>query len=215
MLGPNTIKGWMLPEEIKWLQEQASKATNLIIEIGIWYGKSTYTLCSSTNARVIAIDNFKGSADSEGIEVYSPEDVRLAEIYARETLSEFIESYCITPGYGHDFSDIEINGDPRCIGCGKVPDQCKPKLTIIKSDSNKALDFSDFSKYQADMIFIDGDHTYAQVLRDILNYTPLLKPNGLLSGHDRQFPSVIRAVESCFGSNYQSGPGTIWYKRIN
>jgi predicted O-methyltransferase YrrM len=35
-----------------------------------------------------------------------------------------------------------------------------------------------------DVIFIDGDHAYAAVVDDIRFWTPKLKPNGLLCGHD-------------------------------
>ncbi len=36
----------------------------------------------------------------------------------------------------------------------------------------------------ADFIFIDADHRYTQVQRDILKWYPKLKPNGILCGHD-------------------------------
>ncbi len=35
-----------------------------------------------------------------------------------------------------------------------------------------------------DLVFIDGDHRYEQVRRDIANYGPMLKPGGILCGHD-------------------------------
>ena len=35
-----------------------------------------------------------------------------------------------------------------------------------------------------DFLFIDGDHTYMSVLRDYEQWSPLLKPGGLLAMHD-------------------------------
>ncbi|CAE8722845.1 unnamed protein product [Polarella glacialis] len=35
-----------------------------------------------------------------------------------------------------------------------------------------------------DGVFIDGDHSYAQVVRDIAAWEPKVKPGGFLSGHD-------------------------------
>eukprot|EP00933_Yihiella_yeosuensis_P030751 TRINITY_DN24336_c0_g1_i1.p1 TRINITY_DN24336_c0_g1~~TRINITY_DN24336_c0_g1_i1.p1 ORF type:complete len:436 (+),score=65.28 TRINITY_DN24336_c0_g1_i1:74-1381(+) len=46
-----------------------------------------------------------------------------------------------------------------------------------------------------DGIFIDGDHSYAQVVRDIAAWEPKVKPGGFLSGHDfGNHPDVARAV---------------------
>jgi predicted O-methyltransferase YrrM len=57
----------------------------------------------------------------------------------------------------------------------------KDRATLLKAYSwdvvvswNQMLDF----------LFIDGDHTYASVLRDYEQWTPLLKPGGLLAMHD-------------------------------
>lgn len=57
----------------------------------------------------------------------------------------------------------------------------KERATLIKAYSwdvvvgwDKWLDF----------LFIDGDHAYASVLRDFEQWTPLLKPDGLLAMHD-------------------------------
>lgn len=35
-----------------------------------------------------------------------------------------------------------------------------------------------------DLLFIDGDHLYEQVRKDLDNYIPKVKPRGIISGHD-------------------------------
>ena len=35
-----------------------------------------------------------------------------------------------------------------------------------------------------DFIFIDGDHRYSQVVKDVRNSYNVLKPGGILAGHD-------------------------------
>jgi len=58
---PNpSIEGWMLPEELLWLFEQACKFKT-ILEVGSWKGRSTHALLSSGNL-VISVDTFKGSS---------------------------------------------------------------------------------------------------------------------------------------------------------
>lgn len=46
-----------------------------------------------------------------------------------------------------------------------------------------------------DFVFVDANHTYEYVKADIENYKPLMKPGGVLAGHDIYFESVRRAVD--------------------
>ena len=49
-----------------------------------------------------------------------------------------------------------------------------------------------------DFVYIDGDHSYEQVAKDLKKYWPKLKNNGLLSGDDYRIPDITRAVaEHC------------------
>jgi len=45
-----------------------------------------------------------------------------------------------------------------------------------------------------DLLFIDGDHSYAAVQADLANYGPKLKPGGVLLLHDFTYPEVQRAT---------------------
>ena len=66
-----------------------------------------------------------------------------------------------------------------------------------------------------DFVFIDGDHSYENCIEDIRDWTPKVKPNGLICGHDfghRDFPGVERAVRECFGDDFQLiEDDRIWY----
>lgn len=65
--------------------------------------------------------------------------------------------------------------------------------------------------YQIDMVFIDGDHRYETVVKDIKKAFELLKPGGLISGHDYGHPSwpgVKQAVDEYVGQTKVEG--TIW-----
>lgn len=63
-----------------------------------------------------------------------------------------------------------------------------------------------------DMVFIDGDHEYASVRRDIDLWLPRLAPGGLLCGHDAGRPDVIRAVKETF-ELVVAPETTIWWTR--
>ena len=62
-----------------------------------------------------------------------------------------------------------------------------------------------------DLVFIDADHRYDAVCADILSYFPLLRPGGIMAGHDysEKFPGVIQAVDELLPDAVK-GPGSIW-----
>lgn len=45
------------------------------------------------------------------------------------------------------------------------------------------------------LLFIDGDHSYDGVKRDLINYLPKLRPHGILVMHDWNHNGVRRAIE--------------------
>ena len=64
-----------------------------------------------------------------------------------------------------------------------------------------------------DLIFIDADHTYDSVSKDILNWRPKLRRGGFLTGHDIDWPGVKKAVDEHI-INYDIGPDNVWYVQV-
>lgn len=50
-----------------------------------------------------------------------------------------------------------------------------------------------------DLLFIDGDHRYSQVKRDIENYSPKVRKGGIIAGHD------LDIRYECIKEDYSSG----------
>ena len=71
-----------------------------------------------------------------------------------------------------------------------------------------------------DFVFIDGDHSYEQCRKDILNYMRFLKPGGLISGHNYDtgpnsaHPGVHKSVNEIFGDKVKLQPDFTWYVQI-
>ena len=53
-------------------------------------------------------------------------------------------------------------------------------VTLLEGTSD---DYADLDQ-KFDMVFIDGDHRYSQVKKDIDNYLPKVNDGGILAGHD-------------------------------
>lgn len=53
-----------------------------------------------------------------------------------------------------------------------------------------------------DFLFLDGDHTFAAVQRDYVEWTPFIKPGGLLAMHDSRMGRPG-------GANFHQGPSAV------
>jgi predicted O-methyltransferase YrrM len=63
-----------------------------------------------------------------------------------------------------------------------------------------------------DLVFIDANHSYEYVKKDIIKYTPKLKATGLLTGHDIDYPGVNKAVNEMIPF-YEVAPNFVWIKK--
>ena len=63
-----------------------------------------------------------------------------------------------------------------------------------------------------DLVFIDADHSYEAVRKDIIKFTPKLRSGGILCGHDIDYPGVNRAVKEMI-PDHDVGPNFVWIKK--
>jgi len=94
------------------------------------------------------------------------------------------------------------------------------RRTVIRADSVEAA--GRIEPLSLDFGFIDGDHSYPGVSRDLAAYYPLVRRHGLFCGHDVDHPrdrrgiwGVRRGVEE-FASRYEvklkvDSKATIWW----
>lgn len=73
-----------------------------------------------------------------------------------------------------------------------------PRFKLLKETSEKAV--KRIPNNSVDLIFLDGNHDYSCVSRDLKNYWLKLKKDGILLGHDycEEQPGVAKAVEETF-----------------
>jgi len=58
----------------------------------------------------------------------------------------------------------------------------KHNCEIIRKASMEAV--KDFTPSSLDFVYIDGDHSYEHVLEDITGWSKIVRPGGIVSGHD-------------------------------
>lgn len=176
-------EGWMGKHSRKWLRDQARRAER-IIEVGVWKGRSTLVLARATRGTVWAVDTWAGT----------PDDAEQHErLYAAE-----VES-------GDVYAEFRRNLNPH-IRAGKV--------VPVRMDSQVAARHLLMKHGQTfDFVFIDADHSYEGAMGDIEAYRPLIRPGGIMAGHDYHWPGVERAVTELL-TGVVLGPKSIWSVRL-
>jgi len=86
------------------------------------------------------------------------------------------------------------------------------KIKDIKAYSWEAS--NNFKDLSVDFVFIDADHEYDSVVKDINAWLPKVKKGGIISGHDYFNPcGVKKAVDEKFGNKVKFN-GPCWYVEL-
>lgn len=92
----------------------------------------------------------------------------------------------------------------------KIHSKYGNRLIPIQALSEVAAD--QLADNSLDLVFIDANHNYEFVKKDINKYTPKLKLNGLLTGHDIDYPGVNKAVNEVI-KYFDVAPNYVWIKK--
>jgi hypothetical protein len=174
----------MYDEELLWLNKTANECS-LVVEIGVWQGKSTTALALGLpqNGRLFCIDSWQGSDD---------------ELHAAHSIMQTTEGQ----------KSVFLNAMDNLfefIVMGKVVPICMKSIEACHLFQDTFVDDIDF-------VFIDGSHDYLNVKQDIATWFPMTHSNSIIAGHDYgSFEGVTKAVNEEFGGKVKRGPGSIWY----
>jgi|TARA_R110000772_G_scaffold54733_1_gene124951 cephalosporin hydroxylase len=118
--------------------------------------------------------------------------------------------YAVDPlqGMSNDIHEDFNNNIKLFKGEGKELGDIKVKH--IKLHSFDAVDM--FEDESLDFVYIDGDHSYENVKRDIELYLPKIKKTGFIGGHDyiREHQGVMDAVNESLGRPDMIFADTSW-----
>lgn len=176
-----SIPGWFDFQDIYASAVARAHDGARFVEVGTFMGKSlAYLAVEIVNSRK-DIELF--SVDSMGMVQFDPKaedpEMRRAADYNGQKLSQVLEE-ALQPCLTHGLSWEHWVGDSA--GYADV-----------------------FPAESLDFVFIDANHDYESVIRDLRAYWPKLRPGATLAGHDHthEFPGVEQACLEFFGaSNY-------------
>ena len=135
-----------------------------------------------------------------------------AHIFA--SLGVFSEIHTIDPWEGEERALIDFNETWSDVK-KEYWTNTRQFRDIIHHHKDYSYNMVDkFADEYFDFIYIDANHTYESVSRDITDWLP--KTNYLIGGHDYQneWPDVIQAVNDNFGVPDQQFQDTSWLSRI-
>lgn len=95
-------------------------------------------------------------------------------------------------------------------------DRIKDILNIMHIRKTSDDAFPLLGGQQFDFIYIDGLHTYDQLKKDIANYRTLIKPTGLMGGHDYHpnWSGIMAGVDEFLGGPDKTFSDTSWIKKL-
>lgn len=135
-----------------------------------------------------------------------------------------VKLLCVDPWTAYsDYHDIEsqaqMDENEQVARARLAPYDCE----IIKASSLPAS--NKFSRAELDFVWIDGNHTFDYVIQDIIAWEKVVRPGGIVAGHDynaRLDFGVIEAVDAYtlahkidpwFLMTKDFGKGWFWVKR--
>jgi predicted O-methyltransferase YrrM len=132
--------------------------------------------------KMVEIGSYQGESTTLFALKFNPK-----ELYA---VDPFVNGYDEFDGSSTgDFTNVVHNFNLRISQY-----QC---INHIKDFSYAVLD--KFEDNSLDFVYVDGDHTYEGVVRDIKMYLPKIKVGGFIAGHDLGRESVTKALRNQLG----------------
>lgn len=123
------------------------------------------------------------------------------------------------PGEGFEAGEGQPRHDEREASARRKLQSFGHKVRILKMTSDEAFEVlrlvrpADRSGF--DFVWIDGHHAEAQVRKDIVNYWSLVRPGGILGGHDYGLVAGVTRVVDAFmaGKTWATGGDFTWWTR--
>lgn len=189
MTAPNLDRALSIPG---WMDREEltwlaeqAAAATKIVEVGCWKGRTSRALADATAGTVWCVDPWTGTLQTP------PPNVKHATVTQPMKRLIFVEF--VTHLADH-------------LATGRVQVLPTPSLVAIQVLRHLA---------PFDFVFLDGDHGYHSIAPEIDQFRPLVRPGGILAGHDygaERYPGVAKAVDERMPDRQLVN--TIWWTRV-
>lgn len=158
----NVLRHYYLEKLIKYYCENCNNENCKIIEIGSWAGGSAITICKalekhSHNSKLFCIDNWTSYLNSKDNDFNK---------WTYQTMNNATKKNKILKLFLYNIRAAKVDN----------------MIHIFKGFSSDILPILQSDKF--DMIFIDGNHAFDNVMYDLKAAKDLVKENGIICGDD-------------------------------
>ena len=122
--------------------------------------------------------------------------------------------------WSNDVSDINQDGNKmdndifnRIEKCYDENIKNYPNINKVKSDARLVID--NYEDKSLDLVYIDANHNYEDVKKDLLMWEKKVKDGGWLCGHDYTLIGVIQAISEIFGINPVTFDDSSWAIKLD
>jgi len=144
------------------------------VEIGVWQGWYMIQMLQRTNMFIVGIDPWTATDSYEDVD---------------PTAENF--NHLAMGNDGYEWQETRYMATYSALNNLKIGG----RWALFRSYSHNAICF--FTDKEHDFIYIDGEHSYEAVSRDMADWWPKVKVGGILAGHDYNDnnPGTIKAVD--------------------
>lgn len=163
------IEGWCDYDDLyDFVANKLLQNESVAVEVGVWMGRSVCCL-----GQQLKIRN------------------KTPKVYAVDTFKGSLNEE------PHQLKIKELGGSTLPIFKSHLKDlDLESMITPVELNSEEAS--KTFKDESIDFIFIDANHEYLEVLKDLQLWYPKIKKTGVLSGHDYWADDVKKAVNEFF-----------------
>ena len=144
-------------------------------------------------------------------------NTKLSTLYAVDPytiLHDNTDGYTLPNGTNFSQKEYEeLNGFAQSR-LNKFDGRCR----FLRLSSTAAFSYFYVNDVKLDFVFIDARHRYEDLFTDIYLYKTLIRPGGMISGHDYDHPSypgIKQAVDYWFGEkNVNLCDGNVWWIKL-
>lgn len=149
-----------------------------------WIKKRADLLRIMPKNKIVAEIGVQAGLFAEEILLYTqPEHLYLIDCWAYQNPTEY-----------HDEANMNNNEQEKLFQSVKQKFRNNPRVTVIRAFSPEAAEL--FKDNFFDWIYIDANHAYEGVKKDLEGWYPKIKVGGIISGHDY---ILLETVHSTFG----------------